>query len=296
MEIMDLKHFRSFLAVANCLHFGRAAEQLGVSPPSLTKQIQDAEKALGVRLFNRTKRSVSLTAAGEIFLFESKKALEQVSLAQESARRAGRGEIGQIDIGYIASSAYSGVFQRELAEFRQRHLGIEIRPREGSLAKLTEMVETGVLDLAFVRPPVILPPSMEMVVISKERYILAVHASSRLAKLTEIQPARLSKERFIRPEQEFGTFELGRRGKFHPMFVAQPGRLVAVITMVSLGSGIALIPDSVVDCIRLPNVVYRPIADVPITTDVAVAYRRYEKEPAVRVFIEQVRAHAAALE
>lgn len=91
---MELRHFRCFLAVARSLHFSRAAAELGISPPALSKQIQETERFLGARLFLRTKRSVALTAAGEVFLGEAQRAMQQIGQAQEAARRAGRGELG----------------------------------------------------------------------------------------------------------------------------------------------------------------------------------------------------------
>lgn len=291
---MDLRHFRCFLAVADCLHFSRAAELLHISPPALTKHIQEAEKMLGVRLFNRTKRSVSLTSAGEIFQVEARQALEQFAQAELSVRRAGRGEIGRLEVGYVASTAYSGVLQRELSAFRRLYPDLEVNPREGALAKLPQYIDGGTLDVAFLRPPVTYPAGIDAVLIARERFVVALHDGSPHAKSKRIDPAQLRNERFILPEQESGTLEVGRRGAFHPNIVTRPGRLVAVVTMVSLGTGIAIVPHSVVDRIIIPDVSYREIEGNIVPSEIAVAYRRHEKAPAVRAFIEQIRGTAAA--
>jgi DNA-binding transcriptional LysR family regulator len=289
---MDLRHFKSFMAVADCLHFTRAAERLNISVPALSKQIKETEQALGTRLFNRTKRAVSLTSAGEIFWVEARRALEAVEQAEESARRAGRGEIGRIEIGYVASTAYSGILQTELDKFRNDYPDLEISLREGALERLPQLIDAGTIDVAFLRPPLTYPVGIEGIVISRERFVVALHMTSSLASSKVIRPAQLAHERFILPEQQSGTLEVGRRGGFHPQIIARPGRLVAVVTMVSLRMGVAVVPDALVDHIAIPQVVYRDIQGSVVPTEIAVAYRRHEKSPAVRAFIRQLqRAH-----
>jgi DNA-binding transcriptional LysR family regulator len=269
---------------------------LRISPPALTKQIQEAERMLGVRLFNRTKRSVSLTSAGEIFQIEARRALDQFAQAELSVRRAGRGEIGRLEVGYVASTAYSGVLQRELTMFRKNYPDLAVNPSEGEMAKLPQLIEVGTLDVAFLRPPVTYPAGIDAIVISRERFVVALHADSPLAKSETIRPEELRNERFIFPEQEAGTMEIGRRGGFHPQIVTRPGRLIAVVTMVSLGSGIAIVPHWVVDRLLIPDVTYREIHGEVVPSEIAVAYRRHEKAPAARAFIEQIRKSAAANE
>lgn len=290
---MDLRHFRCFMAVADCLHFSRAAALLGISPPALTKQIQEAERTLGVRLFNRTKRSVSLTSAGEIFQIEARRALDQFAQAELSARRAGRGEMGHLEVGYVASTAYSGVLQRELSIFRKSYPDLAVNPSEGAMAKLPQLIEAGTLDVAFLRPPVTYPAGIEAIIIERERFVVALHTDSALTQSETIRPEQLRNERFVLPEQEAGTMEIARRGGFHPQVVTRPGNLISVLTMVSLGSGIAIVPHSVVDRLLIPDVTYREIHGEVVPSEVAVAYRRHEKAAAARAFIAQIRKNAA---
>jgi DNA-binding transcriptional LysR family regulator len=99
---MELRHLRYFVAVAGELHFTRAAEGLHISPPSLTQQIQNLEQELGARLFVRTKREVKLTDAGRRFLDEARATLQQAERAELVARRAGRGEVGRVEIGFVS--------------------------------------------------------------------------------------------------------------------------------------------------------------------------------------------------
>jgi DNA-binding transcriptional LysR family regulator len=291
---MELRHFRCVLAVAHSLHFARAAAELGISPPALTKQVQETEQLLGTRLFQRSKRAVSLTAAGELFVIEAARALEQLAQAQEAARRAGRGELGRLEIGYVASAAYSGVLQDQFARFRASHPGIHIDAREYAMDTLPGLLDQGRVDLAFVRPPLHLPDGLDSVVLLRDRFVLAVQADSPLARQQIAAAAALAQQAFIVPEQELGTLEVSRRGGFAAQVVSRPGSLVAVLTEVSLGVGCAIVPHSVMASVQLPGVVFRELAAPQISSEIAVAFRRHEQAPAARAFIAQLRAVALA--
>src|ERR1700761_4741639 len=120
---MELRHLRYFTVLAEELHFTRAAERLNIAPPTLTVQIQEIERTLSTRLFARTKRSVALSAAGELFLREARAVLDAYERAETVGRQAGRGEIGRIEIGYVGSAAYAGVLQEQTALFRAARPG-----------------------------------------------------------------------------------------------------------------------------------------------------------------------------
>ena len=291
---MEVRHFRCVLAVAHSLHFARAAAELGISPPALTKQVQETEQLLGTRLFQRSKRAVALTAAGELFVIEATRALAQLAQAQDVARRAGRGELGRLEIGYVASAAYSGVLQDQFARFRASHPGIHICAREQAMDTLPGLLDQGRVDLAFVRPPLHLPDGIDMVVLLRDRFVLGLQADSPLARLDVAEPAALAQQAFIVPEQELGTLEVSRRGGFAPQVVSRPGSLVAVLTEVSLGVGCAIVPHSVMASVQLPGVVFRELAAPQISSEIAVAFRRHEQAPAARAFIAQLRAVALA--
>lgn len=287
---MELRHFRCFLAVARSLHFSRAAAELGISPPALSKQIQETERFLGARLFLRTKRSVALTAAGEVFLGEAQRAMQQIGQAQEAARRAGRGELGRLEVGYVASAVYAGVLQQQIAAFRASYPGLQVDAHEYPMQQLPFMLDQGRIDLAFLRPPLFYPESIVSTVVLRDRFVIAVSVASALAQLETIAPKQLGNENFIVPEQENGTLEIGRRGRFSPRIVARPGSLVSVLSAVSLGAGCAVVPHSVVASIAIPGVCYREVAGKTIASEIAVAYRRFEKAPAVQAFIARLQA------
>ncbi|EHP40908.1 LysR family transcriptional regulator [Cupriavidus basilensis OR16] len=228
---MELRHFRYFIAVAQDLHFTRAAARLGISTPTLTRQIQEMEATLGIRLFERNQRSVALTPAGEVLLVEAQAVVAQFEAAQLRAQREARGETGKIHVGYVASAAYSGVLQRQVAAFRKAC------PDVG---------------------------------------------------LAEIHPAHLKAETLILPEQVSGTLSTAEQGGFVPRLGPQPGGLVAVLALVSLGEGVAIVPNAVAGHISLPSLVYREIAGLAVTSYLSLMSRQYEKAATIRRYIELV--------
>jgi DNA-binding transcriptional LysR family regulator len=292
---VELRHFRAFIAVAEELHFARAAQRLGLSPPSLTVQIQELESGLAAELFIRTKRSVRLSSAGEAFLPDARSALAQVERATATARRAGRGQLGRIAIGFVASAAYSDVLQRQVTTFRETHPDVHIDAAELPMNKIAAMVDAGTLDIAFVRLPLALPPGLRAHVLLRDRFCLALPVHHHLArKRKPVEPREIAGETFVLPEQEAGTFEAGRRGGFQPALGAQPGNLVAVTTLVSLGGGIAVVPNSLCDSVHIPGVVFRDLAGPPILSEIAAVFRSSEHSASTRYFIKQIMGTPAA--
>lgn len=292
---MELRHLRYFVALAEHLHFARAAESLGIAPPTLTVQIQDIEQLLGVRLFTRTKRSVALTAAGELFLAEAKAVLERFARAESVGRRAGRGEVGRIELGYVGSAIYGGAIQDQTTRFRQAWPGIDIRARELPMASLPDLIDHGQIDIGFVRTPMHLPRGLRAHAVLKDQFCVALPADHPAsAPDAPLHAADLARDRFIAPEQQAGTHEVGRRGRFVPNIIAVPGSLVAVLVQVSLGVGVAIVPSVVTAALRIPNVVFRPLVGPPIQSEVAAIFRASEPAPAVKKLIQQIMQSPAA--
>jgi DNA-binding transcriptional LysR family regulator len=282
---VELRHVRCFLSVARHLHFARAAEELGIAPPALTRQIQEAERMLGARLFHRTKRSVALTAAGEAYLSEAVSALDHLARGAERAAMAERGELGRIVIGYVGSAVYSGVLQATVRGFRARYPRVEIGISEIVMREAGALLVEGRVDIAYVRPPVPYPDGVEARTVHRDAFIVALPADSPLAASEVITPAQLRGQSFVVPEQESGTLEVARRGRFAPRIVGQPGSLSAVLAHVSLGGDVAVVPRSLAQCVAVPGVEYREIAGKPVTSEVAMVHRRFEKAAAVRSYL-----------
>ena len=286
---MDIRHFRYFLAVARHRNFTRAAEQLGIAPPTLTRQIQDMEAELGARLFLRQARDVSLTEAGAALLIEAEATVRQFESAQRNAQRAGRGDIGHIELGYVASAVYSGLLQKQVQGFAAQYPDVSLNVRESPMASLPNMILEGRFDLGYIRCPLALPEGVEGVRLNDEGFVLALPVDSWLNRLPVINSAHLQNENFILPEQVVGTLQVAAQGGFVPKLGAQPGGLVAVIALVSLGQGVAVVPESVVGHVSLPNVIYRQINDCDASSWLALIHRRFEKSPAVLRYVEWIK-------
>lgn len=284
---MDIRHFRYFLAVARHGNFTRAAEQLGIAPPTLTRQIQDMESELGTRLFVRQTREVSLTEAGAALMVEAEATVRQFEYAQQNAQRAGRGEIGHIELGYVASAVYSGLLQKQVQVFSRECPDVSLNVREYPMASLPAMVLEGRFDIGYVRSPMTLPEGLEAIRLDAEGFVLALPGESWLCRLSEIGPEHLQGETFILPEQISGTLQVAAQGGFAPKLGAQPGGLVAVLALVSLGQGVAVVPESVVGHVGLPGVVYRPIKGSEASSWLSLIHRRFEKSAAVVRYIQR---------
>jgi DNA-binding transcriptional LysR family regulator len=286
MRQLELRHIRCIVCVAKHLHFSRAADELEIAAPSLTKQIQEAERLLGVRLFHRTKRSVALSAAGEAFLADAVPALEQLERGAERAALAERGELGRVEVGYVATAAYAGVLRKAVGGFRLAYPRIDISINEVPMDRVQAMLVDGQLDAAYVRPPMRFLEGIQATSVYQDAFVIALPEDSELTRFASLAPAQLRDQHFVLPEQEAGTLELARRGRFSPKLGPQPGTLAAVLACVSLGGNVAVVPHTLAECITLPGVVYRNIKGKPIASEIALVYRKYERAPAVRAFLE----------
>ena len=126
--------------------------------------------------------------------------------------------------------------------------------------------------------------------VHQDEFVVAVPEDSPLAACTAIAPRQLRDEQFAVPEQEFGTREVARRGRFSPAIGPRPGPLTAVLACVSLGNTVAIVPRTLIDCVSLPGVVYRPLAGKPIPSEIALLHRRHERSHVVRAFLLYARA------
>jgi DNA-binding transcriptional LysR family regulator len=230
---MDRRHLQYYVALAEELHFGRAALRLGIATPTLSVQIQQIERRLGTPLFDRSRREVTLTSAGAIFLAEARNVLRQFEQAEAVGRRAGRGEIGRIEIGYVGSAVHAGALQEQLQRFRSASPDVELKVGEWPMADLPDLLLDGRIDVVFCRLPMEVPDALGSHILIEDQFCVALPASHALAHAgVPVQPALLAKEAFIMPEQPAGTLEVARRGGFVPDIRSRPGHLVAVLAQV----------------------------------------------------------------
>jgi DNA-binding transcriptional LysR family regulator len=272
---MELRHLRYFVTLAEELHFGRAAAKLHISQPPLSMQIRALEEELGVTLLNRTQRQVSLTQAGTALLGEARHILARVEQAVLMTKRAGRGEIGELVIGFISVADYN-VLPLVLREFRRRFPLVNLTLRESTTDAQTRDLAAGRIDVGFVLPP-IGDPSLESISILREPLIAALPERHPLAR----KPGKLALEKL-----KDAPFILFARPFAPGLYDAQEAiQMQTIVSLVSAELGVALIPASLTN-LKRTGVVYKFLKAGSPLTDIHLVWRRGDDLPALRVFVD----------
>ncbi|MGH8484300.1 MAG: LysR family transcriptional regulator, partial [Pseudomonas sp.] len=181
---MELRHLRYFIAVAQELHFGRAAELLGISQPPLSQQIQALEQEVGARLFERTNRRVELSEAGRLFLQEARLVLAQVDKAADVARRAQLGELGELKIGFTSSAPFNSSISAAIYAFRQRFPAVHLNLNEMSSQAVADALLDESIEVGLMRP-LALPETLVATELLREPLVAIINATHPLAHGSE---------------------------------------------------------------------------------------------------------------
>ncbi|SDR39251.1 DNA-binding transcriptional regulator, LysR family [Pseudomonas grimontii] len=263
--MLDLRKLRYFLTVAEELHFGRAALRLHLAQPPLTRQISALEAELGFKLFDRTSRTVTLTAQGRAFLPYARGVLEQVELAQVIAGKLAAGTAGQLALGYVSSIALSDLFSQSIQAFAQRFPDVHLTLVECASGSLGAHVADGRLDIGLSR---LLPQNDEVQALSlgEERLVAAVSSDSALASQADISLAQLSAYPLILFPADYGSglnqsIEQLYRHHGVPLHTGPTGRqITSIIALVAAGQGVALVP-ACTRSLMNKGVTYRPLVE-----------------------------------
>ncbi|GCE19745.1 LysR family transcriptional regulator [Dictyobacter kobayashii] len=292
---MELRHLHYFVAVAEELHFGHAAERLEIAQPPLSQQIHNLEKELGVQLFYRTKRQVQLTEAGQIFLHQARLTLAQAEQAVQMVRKADKGELGQLTLGFVGS-ATSELLPRLIRAFHQRFPEVELQLRELTTAQQIRALRDRRIQLGILRPPV---ASDQLVVrtLVQETLILALPENHQLATLDNIEVKALAEENFIMFPRQHGQglydqiISLCQQAGFSPRIVQEAIQMQTITGLVAAELGIAIIPHSA-RFLRHQGLVYRTLQPAIQTAELAIAWYKDDQSPVLRNFVR----HASQLE
>lgn len=247
---MDLRDCECFVAVAEELHFGRAAARVGMAQPPLSQRIKALEEELGARLFARTSRSVALTAAGEAFWHEARDLLALAGRARETPRRVALGLAGRLRVGFV-NPAMDAFLSAALAAFRRQAPEVELTLRELSSREQLEALAAGRLDVGFVRFTGQDVPGLAVRVVSREPYLLALPADHALAGRRRVSLADLDGQAMILPPYEQAhalrpALEAAfARGGATPVVVQEAASKFTMLSLVAAGLGLALLPASV---------------------------------------------------
>jgi DNA-binding transcriptional LysR family regulator len=298
---MELRHIRYFLAVAEERNVTRAAERLGIGQPPLSQQIHALEDELGVRLFRRTGHGVVLTEAGELFAVDAKRIMTDARLAIENAQSAGRGEIGQFNIGFTGSAAFNPVVSKLIRAYRQAYPNVTLTLAEGNTAQLLAYLDDGRVDVAFVRLGSVSPAGVQFDHIAVEPMKIVLPATHRLAKKRRIDLAELEDDPFVMlPREASPTLHdviVGacREAGFDPIAGQQAPQLSSVVNLVAAEFGVSLVPASVCQ-IRVEGVVYHDVAKRNIPIRLALASRIGATPAKTGNFLDIARTFATAID
>ncbi|WP_134565463.1 LysR family transcriptional regulator, partial [Pseudomonas aeruginosa] len=291
---MELRHLRYFIAVAEELHFGRAAERLGISQPPLSQQIQALEEEIGARLFERTNRRVELTDAGRLFLDESRQVLAQVDKAVLLARRAHLGELGELKIGFTSSAPFTSTIPSSIHAFRKAYPDVHLDLQEMSSRQVLKALLEESLQVGVIRP-LALPDAVHWVELFREPLVAVLRADHPLAAGSEdgLAIAALAEEPFVFFPRSYGTglydqvIALTRQAGFSPRIAQEASEAMTIIGLVSAGLGVSILPASFRRT-RVDGVVYRTLSDPEATTAVWLVRRQNEGSPLALSFIDLV--------
>ncbi|KWC53238.1 LysR family transcriptional regulator [Burkholderia ubonensis] len=295
---MELKQLRYFVAVAEELHFGRAAKRLFISQPALSFDIRKFEDALGVQLFARTSKSVALTNAGEVLLGEARRLLLQAAEAERLTVRSAFGYAGRLRVGFVHSMLYRGL-PDAVRRFEVDHPGVEIVLSEMNTQAQVQAIQRGQIDLGYAHWGHF-PPEVDSTPIHAEPFVCCLPAGHPLARRRQVALAALADEPFI-------LFPRDAAPHYHDLIIAQcvnagfsplirhEARLwQTILSMIEFGMGVALVP-RVLQQVKSDRLAFRPLKDAPLESRTLELKRSGSAEPVALRFAEYLRASIDAL-
>lgn len=279
---MELRHLRYFRAVAEELHFGRAAERLHIAQPPLSQQIRQLERELGVALLTRTTRSVELTPAGKAYLQRAVKILEGVDDAGDQARRLANGAEGQLTIGCVGSATYS-LLPRLVLALRDTLPEVEVSVRGEMLAPAqVSALIGGEIDLALLRPPVH-QDGIRTELLRRDRLLVALPAAHRLATRQDVRVQELRDEEFIAHASGRSVMNsllnaVCADAGFVPQVRHEVTETSTLVTLVAAGLGVAIVPEPTAE-LGITGVRYRPLTPAGLGVDLVAACVAHSQSP-----------------
>lgn len=288
---MDLRHLRAFIAVAEEMHFGRAGERLHLSPPPVSTAIKELEAELGVQLFERTSRRITLTRSGQELLRDARNIVARTESMRSHASRMAKGLSGSLSVGFISTAAYS-FLPDLLSRFTAEHPEVRLTLHEKSTDRVLVDLESGALDIGFLFASPGSFPALSYEATNRFRLVVALAESHPLARLKKVPLERLSAERFLLFERQQGPLMFDKivaacmHHGFSPrLFHARQQH--TIVSLVSGAFGVALVPDCV-QVMRRNGVVYRPLRGESPVIEVGAAWRTDDDSPTLKAFLQYV--------
>jgi DNA-binding transcriptional LysR family regulator len=285
---MELRQIRSFLSIAETLHFGRTAELVHLSQPALSLQIRALEEEIGVRLFERNRRKTTLTAAGVAFREAAAAAVLQLDQAIRRATLAANGKLGLLSIGFI-STAGSELVPNVIRLFRELNPDVQFSLRNILTADQIRMLEAGSLDIGFLRLPIGGHSQLEVVTVHREPFVLVVPSRHKLAKRKRVRLSEVASQDFVMYERTLApgfhdlVFGILRNAGIVPHVSQTAGEMPTLISLVDAGMGLSILPASAVRH-SVASVVACEIADATPMSEIGIAVSKNNRTAVVDTF------------
>ncbi|MFA9441660.1 LysR substrate-binding domain-containing protein [Uliginosibacterium sp. sgz301328] len=292
---MDLRHLKYFVAVAEELSFTRAAERLHIAQPPLSQQIQALEQELGLQLFERTRRRVTLTSSGERFLVDARRTLHAAEEAIQGARRMARGEQGELRVGFTSSVPFTGLLPELLRRYRAAYPQVTVSLRELFTTDQFAALAERRLDVGLVRNDgLVRPAGISLRELRRDPLRLVLPARHPLSEAASVSLGDVRDEGFIMYPSDAGTGlgaqvrQLCAAAGFEPRLVQEAREATTQIGLVAAGLGVAVLP-APLECVRMAGVRYVPIDDPSAFVSLALAVMEDDNSPLVGNFVAMVK-------
>lgn len=289
---MELRHLRYFVTVAEELSFSRAAERLNMAQPPLSQQIQSLETELRVKLFDRTKRPLQLTLAGQAFLLEAQSTLANLEQAVQRIQLIHQGELGHLSLGFTSSIA-NGILPNILRTFRQQYPAVKLILREENSSMQLQGLRDRQTDIVFVYQDHQLfeATDLDVMLFWQEPLVVALPEKHLLTKRDHVSVADLINEEFVMPSYQVVSglpekiYALCEQAGFTPKVALEAVFTVTILGLVAAEIGISILPASVQNLQRT-GVVYRPIKEETIANQLIAVWRRQNSSIILQRFLE----------
>jgi DNA-binding transcriptional LysR family regulator len=295
---MNPRQVKSFIAVAEELHFGRAAKIVHLSQPALSLQISGLEQELGVQLFIRSRRKTELTPAGMVFLSEAREVLARTEQATLRVRRAALGQVGTLRIGFISTAA-AVIMPPLVKRFREAYPHVEVELRNVLTTDQLLQLQERKLDVGFLRVPLPTPPQIKTRVVHREPFVLLLPANHPLAqkpnvKLTDCQGVDfVMYTRKMAPGFHDQIMNICHRNGLTPHVTQEAAEMYTLISLVAAGMGIAIAPASIA-LHHAENVVVRELPGETVQSEIAIAWNKEQSSATAQLFLDMVFEKAGA--
>lgn len=300
--MIETRLLRQFIAVAEELHFHKAAIRLHMAQPPLSQAINRLEDKLGFRLFTRNKRGVKLTSAGGAFLNAAYSTLKELELGIEHARQVSDGIAGKLTVTAVSIAYYESLLNT-LRQFRETYPKVQLIIKEMPSSSQAKAILSGEADIAFMRKLPISAENVESRLLLDEEIVMALPAHHPKAKEGQIDLRDFAGEDFVFTPEALGTgyhsqlIALCEAAGFYPKVVQEAAQIHTLIGLVACGFGVALVPESIANSIMRDKVLFRRIYPVTASPNPAIglymSWNIHNESPLMDSFISMLDFNAA---